>query len=459
MSALSRTAALRSARIIGAEPGELAGAAWSFAYFFFLLSGYYVLRPLRDEMGIAGGVQQLPWLFTGTFVAMLLAVPAFGALTARFRRRRFLPAVYYFFIVNILLFYLLFAAGMAPAYVARAFFIWTSVFNLFVISVFWSFMVDRYSSEQARRLFGFIAAGGSTGAIVGPLLTATLATRIGHVELLLVSALLLLAAVVCIHVLLRLPGQRREQPGAERELGGSIWAGINAVVRQPYLAGIAGFIFLYTMLATFLYFTQANLVRAAIEDSAQRTALFARIDLAVNALTIVTQLFVTHRVVRRLGVPLALAVIPLAMMVGFAALALAPLLTVLVMFQVVRRAGDYAITRPARELLFTVVGREAKYKAKNFLDTVVYRGGDALSGWSFAGLQALGLGLTGIAWIGVPVAALWTALALRLGARHERLRDESPDGSDRQPRSGGAYGASRVARESAGRRRCKEPRR
>ena len=220
MIAIPHSPATRCARwleaTIGAEPGELAGALWSFAYFFFLLSGYYVLRPLREEMGISGGVQQLPWLFTGTFVAMLLAVPAFGALTARLPRRRFLPVVYYFFIANIFAFYALFVSGIAPAYVARAFFIWTSVFNLFVVSVFWSFMVDRYTNTQARRLFGFIAAGGSVGAITGPTLTALLATVLGHIQLLLLSAALLIAAVVCIHVLLRMPSHRGEAPTPER---------------------------------------------------------------------------------------------------------------------------------------------------------------------------------------------------------------------------------------------------
>ncbi len=437
MSAIPGAAARSARRLehaVGAAPGELVGALWSFAYFFFLLSGYYVLRPLRDEMGIAGGVQQLPWLFTGTFLAMLLAVPAFGALTARFPRRRFLPAVYYFFIVNILGFYALFAAGIAPTYIARAFFIWTSVFNLFVVSVFWSFMVDRYSNEQARRLFGFIAAGGSAGAIMGPALTATLATRIGHIELLLLSAALLAAAVVCIHALLRLPSGDATTKTPERALGGGILAGITAVAREPYLAGIAAFILLYTTLGTFLYFAQAHLVRAAIDDGALRTALFARIDLAVNVLTITTQFFITHRLIRRAGVALTLAAIPLLTAVGFTALALAPLLTVLVAFQVLRRAGDYAITRPARELLFTVVGREAKYKAKNFVDTVIYRGGDAASGWLFAGLQALGLGLTGIAWIGVPIAALWAALALRLGRRQEQLRRDEAAVTQRRRR-------------------------
>jgi len=419
LTAVSR---LRVSRLVAFEPGEAAGALWSFAYFFFLLSGYYVLRPLRDEMGITGGVQQLPWLFTGTFVAMLLAVPAFGALTARLPHRRFLPAVYYFFIANILGFYVLFTAGIGVAYIARAFFIWTSVFNLFVVSVFWSFMVDRYSNAQARRLFGFIAAGGSAGAIVGPALTAVLATAWGHIQLLLLSAGLLVAAVVCIHVLLRLPSADRDSPARDRALGGGIWGGVGAVARDPYLLGIAGFILLYTTLSTFLYFEQAQLVRAAFDDAAQRTALFARIDLAVNILTITTQVFVTGRILQRVGAPVALAAIPVLLIAGFAALALAPLLAVLVGLQVLRRAGDYAITRPARELLFTVVGREAKYKAKNVIDTVVYRGGDAVSGWFFAGLQALGLGLAGIAWVGVPIAAAWAALAWQLGRRQEQLR-------------------------------------
>jgi len=430
---LSASTALR--RVVDADPEERRAVGWSFLYFFCLLSGYYVLRPLRDEMGIAGGVQHLQWVFTGTFLAMLAAVPLFGAIAARFPRRRFLPWVYYFFIANILTFFALFKIGADREIVARAFFIWTSVFNLFVVSVFWSFMADLYSNAQARRLFGLIAAGGSAGAIVGPAATALLAAPLGPVNLLLASCALLGGAVICIHRLIGLaqsettqakPGAGRDAdqapPAAERPLGGSVLSGIALVFRSSYLLGICLFIWLYTTLSTFIYFEQAYIVRAAYDDPAQRTALFASIDLAVNVITILLQALIAGRMMKRAGVTATLALIPLLVAGGFVGLGLAPLLPVLIAFQVLRRAGDYGITRPAREVLFTVVGRETKYKAKNFIDTVVYRAGDAVSGWAFAGLKALGVTLTGIAYIAVPVSLAWFATAWFLGRKQEQLR-------------------------------------
>ncbi len=423
-------------RVVDAEPEERRAVGWSFLYFFCLLSVYYVLRPLRDEMGIAGGVQHLQWVFTGTFVAMLAAVPLFGAIATRFPRRRFLPWIYYFFIANILTFFVLFETGADREIVARAFFIWTSVFNLFVVSVFWSFMADLFSNAQARRLFGFIAAGGSTGAIVGPALTALLAAPLGPVNLLLVSSALLGGAVICIHRLIALAqaapaksgatsDSATTPPDAEQPLGGGVFSGIALVFRSSYLLGISLFIWLFTTLSTFIYFEQAYIVRAAFDDPAQRTALFAAIDLAVNLITILLQALVTGRIMKRLGVTAALTLIPLLVAGGFIGLGLAPVLPVLIGFQVLRRAGDYGITRPAREVLFTVVGRETKYKAKNFIDTVVYRAGDAVSGWVFAGLKALGVGLTGIAYIAVPVAFAWFAVAWFLGRKQEQLRRNS----------------------------------
>ena len=417
-------------RLVAVEPAELSALLWSFAYFFLLLCSYYILRPLRDEMGIAGGVQHLPWVFTGTFVVMLAAVPLFGFFAARFTRRKLLPVVYYFFAASLLLFYALFQAGEYHAVTARAFFIWTSVLNLFVVSVFWSFMVDLYTNAQARRLFGCIAAGGSAGAIAGPLITATLAVSLGPVNLLLVSCALMLAAVFCIHRLVRwaqaTPRTDADAPEAERPLGGSMWAGLALVLRTPYLLGIGLFIWLFTTLSTFLYFEQAHIVSTTYSDPAQRTTLFAFIDLGVNVLTIGTQVLLTGRLLQWLGVPLTLALVPLLTAVGFIALGVAPVLPVLVAFQIARRAGDYAVMRPAREILFTVVGRETKYKAKNFIDTVVYRGGDAISGWVFAGLKALGLGLTGIAMVAVPIALAWAFVGYVLGRRQEVLRAALP---------------------------------
>jgi AAA family ATP:ADP antiporter len=379
-------------------------------------------------------------VFTGTFLAMLAAVPVFGWCAARFPRRRLLPVVYYFFAANLLLFYALFQLGGNVALAARTFFIWVSVFNLFVVSVFWSFMVDIYTNAQARRLFGVIAAGGSAGAVTGPLVTALLVKPLGPVNLLPVSCALLLLAVYCIHRLVRWADAAPRaavvaEADAQRPLGGSPWAGLTLVARTPYLLGIGLFIWLFTTLSTFLYFEQAHIVSETFASAAERTRVFALIDLAVNALTITLQLLLTGRLLKWLGVPWTLALVPLLSALGFIGLGVAPVLPVLVAFQVARRAGDYAVMRPAREILYTVVGRETKYKAKNFIDTVVYRGGDAVSGWAFAGLKALGLGLTGIALLSVPLALVWAWLGIRLGRRQEALRASV---ADRPPVSGGS---------------------
>lgn len=290
--------------LVEVRKDELAALFWSFAYFFCLLCSYYILRPLRDEMGIQGGVQNLPWVFTGTFVAMLCAVPAFGWLAARWPRRVMLPAVYCFFIANLLVFFVLFSSGIATAAVARAFFIWVSVFNLFAVSVFWSFMVDLFSEQQAKRLFGFIAAGGSAGALVGPALTAGLANSPGPINLLPVSALFLALATLCIHRLLRWASAspcvpqgvrlRKEEP-----IGGGVWAGVTAVARSPYLLGICLYMLLYTTLSTFLYFEQARIVADSYASPGHRTTLFAGMDLAVNLLSLAGQVFVTGNLIRR----------------------------------------------------------------------------------------------------------------------------------------------------------------
>ncbi len=401
-------------RLINLQTGEFVPVFWSFAYFYFLLSSYYVIRPVRDEMGIIGGVENLQWLFTATFLVMLALVPLFGAASARYPRQRLLPGVYLFFIVNLVMFYLVFHLQDGTSWSARVFFIWVSVFNLFVVSVFWSFMADLFSNAQGKRLFGLIAAGGSLGAISGPALTTVLSTTIGTANLLLVSAGLLSAALLCILQLLRY-GHAHSTPGSESSLGGSVLSGLKKTFGSSYLLGIALFIWLYTTLSTFLYFEQAHIVKATFADSADRTRLFALIDLTVNALTILFQLLVTGHVMRRLGVATALASIPALLTFGFMALAMAPILPVLILTQVVRRAGNYALTKPAREVLFTVVDRESKYKAKNFIDTVVYRGGDAVSGWLFAGLKGMGFGLSGIAWSAVPLALLWMTIGIQLG--------------------------------------------
>ena len=403
------------------SPGEAGPVVGSFFYFFFLLAGYFVLRPVRDEMGIQGGVDQLAWVFTATFVTMLAIVPAFGWAVRRFARRALVVVCYGTSICVIALFFVLMQADVAPAWTARAFFVWTSVFNLFVISLFWSVMNDVFDKHQSLRLFGVISAGGSAGAIVGPALTAALAERLGTVDLLLISIGLLIAATGCaLAVMSSAAGSAsRARPGrAERT--GSIWAGAVHVFRSPYLLAICVFIMAYASLSTFLYFEQAHIVAAAFDDSATRTRVFAGMDLATNTLTLGLQFFATARLVAWLGLPIALAMIPVAVAAGFGALGLAPTLVVLVVFQVVRRSGNYALTKPAREMLFGVVPQEDKYKAKNFIDTVVYRFGDAVSGWVYTGLGVLGLGLAGLALVAAPLALAWAALGFVLGQTRER---------------------------------------
>lgn len=429
----SSTALVGLRRLTDLHRGEGPAVFWSFAYFFSLLAGYYVLRPIRDEMGISAGLDKMHWLFTGTFIAMLLVVPLFGWVTSRYQRRQFLPYIYTFFIANILLFYVVFESDLAVTHVAPVFFIWLSVFNLFVVSVFWSFMTDLYADGQAKRLFGLIAAGGTLGAISGPLLTTMLVQQIGVSRMLLISAGLLTLAVVCIHRLIRWHqatggtdgGHSAGEQAVEQPLGGGILDGIRLVFQSSYLMGICALILLYATLSTFLYFQQAQIVRDAFTDSATRTAVFAGMDLAVNTLTLLLQIFVTGRLVKWLGLGMTLALIPLLLSIGFLALAVLPVLAVLVTVQVLRRAGNYAIMRPAREMLYVVVSREEKYKAKNFIDTVIYRGGDAASSWVYAAMRGLGLGLSGIAWIAVPLSLLWAWIALRLGHRQKTLADRA----------------------------------
>ena len=411
-------------RALGAEPHELPALGWAFAYFFLLLSSYYILRPLRDEMAVQAGTGQLQWLFTATFVAMLALVPVFGWLCARLPRAKMLPAVYLFFALNLAIFWAAARGGMPTRDLAGVFFVWLSVFNLFVVSVFWSFMADLFDDAQAARLYGAIAAGGSCGAIAGPALTALTVKDLGATNLLIVSAVLLVAAVGCIHELLAW-GRRHPRKGearAEEPIGGSIAAGVRAALSSPYLLGICAYLLCYTTLSTALYFLQVEIVRAAVPDSDERTRLFATIDLAVNSLTLVVQLLLTARLGAALGVGWMLALMPIVSLAGFAWLGATPTLAVLIVFGVTRRVGEFAISKPVREALYTVVPREERYKAKNFIDTVIYRGGDAFSGWLIAALRGFGLAVSGISFAALPVAAGWVAVSFWLGRKQAQLR-------------------------------------
>ena len=408
------------ARVMPATPQERAAALWSFAYFFALLAGYYVLRPLRDQMGIAGGVKNLPWLFTATFVTLLVAQPLYGALVARLPRARFIPIVYHFFAANLLVFWALLSFDVETAVVARVFFVWVSVFNLFAVAVFWSFMADLFTSEQGKRLFGFIGAGGTAGALLGPIITIWLSVPLGPVNLMIAAVIFLELAVFCVYRLERNVVMREQAQAPTESIGGSAFAAIPELVRSPYILGIGVWVALLSYAATIIYFEQAHIVSEAVKSAGLQTRIFASIDLAVSLLTLVTQLFITGQVLKRVGPGVAAAALPMVYIVGFAVLAVMPTLIVVVTVQVVQRWTNFAIANPARQLFFTVVTREEKYKAKNLVDVVVYRGSDALSGWIFDTLQGLGLKLGAIALCSLPVVAGWAVLSLALGREQEK---------------------------------------
>ncbi len=443
---------------VDARPGEGAALVWSCAYYFFVLCAYYVLRPIRDEMGAAGGVDNLAWLFTGTLAAMLVVQPFYGALVAKLPRRRFVPLTYRFFILNLVVFFLLLRSADATqsVWVGRVFFIWTSVFNLFVVSVFWSFMTDIFRPGQSKRLFGIVAVGGTVGAVLGSTITTALAEPLGSVNLLLVSALILELAARASNALdarepllraadsaddaakalgatasgatvsgatVSTTGEAKsaaDGSNADTVIGGGVLDGVKHVLKSPYLIGIAVLMLFFTIASTFLYFQQVDIVAQAFADDRDaRTRTFGLIDLAVNILTLITQLFLTGRVVKWFGVGVTLAFLPVVTLIGFAVLGVSPVLPVLIVFLVIRRAGNFAIQRPAREALYTVLPRSDKYKAKNFNDTFVYRLGDQMGAWSYTWMGVFGLGLSGLAFSMVPLSAAWLVLALWLGRQYK----------------------------------------
>jgi AAA family ATP:ADP antiporter len=422
-------------RAVDVREGEGGAVLLAFGWFFALLLGYYLLRPLRDEMGIRGDVTKLHWQFTATFAVMLAAVPLYSSLVARVPRRVAVPWVYRFFLLNLVVFWALLRADVAPVWVARTFYVWVSVYNLFVVSVFWSLLADLFTSGQGKRLFGFVAAGGSAGALLGSSVVALLVEPLGIANLLVLSAACLEVSARCAAALARRaagaggslapersPGEARraDAPGGA-PLGGSAWAGFAAVARSPYLLAIALQLVLYSLGSTFLYFNLARTIAGAIPDSAARAALFAKVDLTVSLAALATQSLATGRIVAALGLGGALALVPVLSTLGFAAAAARPGVWTLGTFQVLRRAAHFAVDRPSREVLFTVVPREDKYKAKAFIDTFLYRGADAAAGWLHAGLAALGLGLPGLSLAAIPFAIVSVAVAAWLGRRERRL--------------------------------------
>ena len=416
---------------------------WSLLYFFSLLSGYYVLRPVRDAMGASGDVLAVfpPWLvdwservgfalgdytlqilFTGTFISMVLLQPVYGALVSRFPRRIFLPAVYLVFIACLLFFFWAFNHEVPGR--GAAFFIWIAVFNLFAVSVFWSFMADVFSNENAKKVYGYIGAGGTIGALLGPVITRSLVQRIGVGDLLLVSVAFLSLCLLCI-LMLRPWAVRREselgEASGEQAMGGSVWAGLKLVWKIPLLRALAMLMFFGVGVGTLLYNEQAAIARQFFIEDAARTAYYANIDLAVNTLSILVQVFLTRWLLRRHGVAPLLLLPAIAILIGFSLLTLSPLPILVAIVQVVTRAGEFSLAKPARETLYTRVDRESRYKAKAVIDTVVYRGGDLTFVWVHKALAAFGSQVVFLAGIGV--AAGMTFGAWRVIRAQRKLPD------------------------------------
>jgi ATP:ADP antiporter, AAA family len=420
-------------KIVDVKPDEIHALWLGFVFNFLVLGSYYAIKPVRDDIGAHNGVQNLWWMFTGTLLVALVANTAFSAIVARMSRRQFIPIVYRFFILNLAIFYLAmhYLSNTAQFWVGTAFFVWVSgAFNLFVLTVFWAFMSDVFSPDQGKRLFAFISVGGELGGIVGAFLAGALVKRIGGVNLLVISAIMLEAAAWCVRFF---PADfqtrhskrsaARDDKAAERPVGGGIVTGMSHVFRSPYLMAICGFMFLYAITTTFVYFQQADITGSQFHDRAARTAFFAHIDTWVNSLTLLVQLFLTGRLLKWIGVGPTLAFLPVLSMIGFIAIGISPVLSLFAVFQVARRAGNFAVTRPAREVLFTVLSREDKYKAKSFIDTFVYRVADQVGAWSYSLLRWLGLGLTGISWVAVPLTGVWFVLSLFLGRKQRALAD------------------------------------
>jgi len=415
------------AQAFGVERHEYLAVAWSFAYFFCVLSSYYILRPVRESMAVGSGPETIPYLFIGTFLTTLLVTPVFGAIASRYPRRVFLPWVYLFFISNILVFWLVFsravAAGDEYVWLARVFFVWLSVFNLFVVSVYWSFMADIYTREQGRRLFGLLAAGGSIGALLGGLATRFLVVGIGFQNLLPISAVLLVVAVFCITQLRHWVHREHEDDLArtvesDEPLGGGPLAGITHIFSSPYFGGIVAASVIASLLGTALYMFTADLVETAIEGADERTRFFSDINVWTNALSLVGQMFLVRHAVQRFGISGSLALMPLVSVIGFAILAFEPTLAVVAVLTVARRALGFGFTKPTTDMLYSVVTPEEKYKTKNFIDTAVYRGGDVVGTWAIKMLSALGI--AGISLIMLPFALIWAGLSLWLGWNYRR---------------------------------------
>lgn len=420
-------------KLANAKSGEVKAVLWSFLYFFSLLTSYYILRPLRDEMGVTGGTRNLPWMFTATFIALLATAPLLAAVVARLPRPRFIPIVYLFFVANLLLFWLLLKSDWQTLYVARAFFVWIAVFSVFTVSVFWSFMSDLYSTEQSKRLFGFIAAGGSIGTLAGPFLAKQLAVPMGPANLLIIAAVLLALAVLCANRLEAAAAEvRQSTPGfeaasARREkepVGGGLFEGFLWLFKSPYLGRIAVWVFLLSLLGTFVYLKYVAAVEASSPDRAIRTQTFASVDLWIGLLSLGLQFLISGRIISKLGTGWAAAVLPAIFVIGFIATAFNPTFLLLLGFQVITRTANFGISNLARESFFTAVSREERFKAKNIIDGAVFRGADALNAWVYKAASAVMVAPV-FAIASAVVGVGYVLLSLSLGRDQEKRAREA----------------------------------
>jgi len=411
-------------KAVDVRPTEVRALGLGFAFHFLILTGYYILRPIRDGIAASNRLETLPWMFTATLVAMLLANVLFAAVVARMSRRKFIPLAYGFFIFNLGLFFVLMRSSPPEeqVWIGRGLYVWVSVFNLFNTAIFWAFMTDLFTVEQGKRLYGFIAVGGSLGAIAGAYITKHFVGQIGPANLLAISAVMFAVAGSLVRFFPTGFADRHEPEEAkEAPIGGSVWSGLTHIARSPYLLGLAGSMLLYTITSTWAYFQQSDLAREAFKGGADRTIFLANLEIWVNSITVLIQIFLTGRLLKWFGVGITLVAMPFLSMFGFAAMGIAPSLALLAIFQVTRRAAAYALLRPSREILFTVLRREDKYKVKSVTDTLGYRVGDQIGAWSYGGLHAMGLGLSSISFIAVPVAAGWCALSIWLGKRQVEM--------------------------------------
>jgi len=407
------------------EPREAKAVVISCLYFFFLMASYFILRPLRDTMGTVYGVAHLQELFTGTFLLSFVVAPVFAGLASRIRLAVFLPWVYGFIAITMVVFYFLFRSDADDRWIAAGFYVWLSTFNLLIVSVFWSLMADMFSGAQAKRLFGFIAAGGTVGTISAPVFITLFVNAVGTNTLLLISAAGFTITAFLVRLLevekRKLAATDEEAPktSLDHRLGGNPFDGFMLLFHSRYLLMIALFLLLMTWISTVIYFQLGDLISKEFASRAARTQAYATIDLATNSVAVLIQLFGTGRFIQRFGVTTGLLLNPVIMVAAFLALAFSPVLLVLGGIQVVRRSSEYAIAKPSRDMLFTVVDQQSKYKAKNVIETVIYRFGDLSSAWLSAAV--LPFGIAGLAVLGIVIAACWFPVAWLLGQRYETM--------------------------------------